>query len=804
MIRILIDAYGLNKDEPKALVIRDESQFIESRLKIRDAIHKGRDLNIIIKNKKIRKWYKSLKDYSDVKIEIVTPSSVLSQALKLVDSLSLNLPVNDSEIQELELIKKAEIHQPQTRLATRKDIESWVLSVCINECWSKKGGTLTHLSEVTSFFLLIKEYVKHPALERLIEKQKESWFNAPTSEAYKWLFVAPNDRAFLIYTWQILKDYDIPVRERILDEVTEKDRKVLKPIEEYLGQIPPCECSDDYGRKLEFSKLLEIKWKNILRSRLEYKKSEIQAKKDEVLKQKFRKIVNEAITKMSGRIAGEVDALLAFVKENMFYLSKELFNLIGAKFSLFPKQVEELRQLIPPKFPSRPMLNWDWSQISRWAIDEYFPYKKWSIQQERRDKRIEEIAETYSEWLYRQYPELKNELSPLLYGTWYRIKKYIEQGYQILWIIIDNLCWFYLEDIIEAFKKQKIFLSHEPIPCLSMLPSETRISKTALIAGKLPNQIQKEKYQNYSMLFEEFCKMADIISYRIIPPDKIEKAFKKEKIGDQVVTCGMLMNPDISAHKDFYGLERYMRTFFSSVAEDIKDFISLYSSRKFLLIVSTDHGSCIISEKIKDLAKPNGAKEESKYKRFVYIDSSDNLNEDWYFLKKDKFSLPESIAITKGYKFIGNRKPKGWVHGGMTPEETLIPHLEFYLQPFEIKPIQCSHSSAPIPIGTRKQKVEFSIRNLNDYEMSNVALFIPSHSIEMNLGKIPAKDEVVVSIEIALLKEDVIVGKDNTVTLQGFYSFDYLRGPNRGKVEVKIKIRKIIDEAETAEELFRF
>jgi|GEM_PF-2586164 len=803
MIRIRVDPYGLSKDDPAALVVRDESQFIESRLKIRDALHRRKDLNVIVKNRKIGRWYESLRDYPNIKIEIVSPSSVLSQALNLSASLSLNLPVNDPEIQELGLIEEANKHPPQTRLGTIREIESWILSVCVCECWGQKEGILTHLAEIASFFLRGEKHQRHSALERFMERQKEQWFNSHVGEAYKWLFIDSEDRSFLIYAWHILKNYDTNVKEKILDELTKNDRKVLKPIEEYLGQIPPCECSDDYGKKLEFNKLLEIKWKNILRSRLEYKKGEIQAKKDEVLKQKFRKIINEAITKMSGRIAGEVDALLVFVKENMFYLSKELFNLIGAKFSLFPKQVEELRQLIPPKFPSKPMLNWDWSQISRWAIDEYFPYKKWSIQQERQDKRIEEIAETYSEWLYRQYPELKNELSPLLYGTWYRIKKYIEKDYHILWIIIDNLCWFYLEDIIEAFKNQKIFLSNEPIPCLSMLPSETKISKTALVAGKLPNQIQQEKYQNYSTLFEEFCKMADIISYRIIPPDKIEKAFKKKKIGDQVVTCGMLMNPDISAHKDFYGLERYMRTFFSSVAEDIKDFISLYSSKKFLLIVSTDHGSCIISEKIKALAKPNGAKEESKYKRFVYIDSSDNLNEDWYFLKKDKFSLPESIAITKGYRFIGNRKPKGWVHGGMTPEETLIPHMEFCLQPFEIKPIQCFHSSAPIHIGTRKQKVELSIRNLNDYEMSNIALFIPSNSIEMNLGKIPAKDEVVVSIEIALPKEDVTIKKDNTVTLQGFYNFNCLGQPKRGEVEVKIKIRKIVDVSETAEELFK-
>jgi len=804
MISIKIDPHRLNKDEPTDLIVKEESQFIESRLKIRDALHKeGKKLNVIIKNKRIRQWYESLRDYPNIKIEIVSPSSVLSQALNLPASLYLNLPINDSEIQELELIKKAETHPPQTRLRTVKDIEGWVLSVCIGKCWSKKGGTLSHISEMVSFFLQEKEPQRHSALEKLIEKQKEQWFNSPFGEIYKWLFMAPNDNSFLIYVWQILKDYDIRVRERILDEIIESNSRDLEAVEKYLEQIPFCECSNDCKRKSEFSDLLERRWKNILRSRLEYKKTQIQAKKDEVLRQRFEKIINEAVTKMSGRILGEINALLLFVKENQFYFNRGLLNVIGAKFGLFPKQVEELNQLIPPRFPSKPTLDWDWSQISKWAISEYFPYKKWSVQQERWDKRIELVIQSYSEWLYRRYPEFKNSLSPLIYGTWYSIKRHIEEGYKILWLIIDNLCWFYLEDIIKTFEEQGLFLSSE-IPRLSMLPSETRFSKTALLAGKLPNQIPQDKYQNYSTLFEEFCKMANIPSYRIIAPDNIEKVFKKEKIGDQIVTCGMLMNPDISGHKDFYGLERYMKAFFSSVAEDIKNFISSCPFKQFLLIVSTDHGSCIIPQNIKALAKPTGLKEESKYKRFVSVDSSDNLNEDWYFLDKDKFGLPESIAIVKGYAFIGKRKPQGWVHGGMTPEETLIPHLEFSLQPIEIKPIQCYHSSSPVPVGSRKQKIELSIGNPNNYEISGVTLYIPSHSTEINIGSIPAKDEVTKSIEIALPKEKVVIAKDNSVTLQGFYSFDYLGQTKGGEVKMKIKIRKIMEASEIIDELFKF
>lgn len=800
MIRIKVDPYGLTEDDPMALVVRDESQFIESRLKIRIALHKRKDLNVITKNRKIGQWYKSLRDYLEVKIETVSPSSVLSQELNLSTSLSLNLPVSDQEIQELGLIEKAKKHSPQTRLETTREIENWVLSVCVGECWGEKGGTLTHLAEIASFFLQGEKNQRHSTLERLMDKQKEEWLNSFVGKVYKWLFTASNDRPFLIYIWQILKDYDNTVREKILDETVETNRVILEPIEKYLDRIPSIECSDNYKKKSDLNILIEMKWKNILKSTFRYKKGEIRVDKDKVLKQKLEQVINEAVTRMSGKIAGEINALSVFVKENAFYFSKKLFILIGAKFSLFPKQVEELSQLIPPEFPLEPLLDWDWSHMSKWVIDEYFRYKKWSIQRGRRDKRIEEIAETYSEWLYMKYFELKNELSPLIYGTWYRIKRYIEQGYQILWLIIDNLCWFYLEDTIKAFKEQGFFCSFEPIPCLAMLPSETEISKTALVAGKLPNQIEMDKYQNYKWLFEDFCIENNIATYKTIPPNE----FRKSKLEEHRITCCIINKLDVSSHGGFFDLEDEIRDFLRRIAEYVKDFLPPgLASRKFKLVISTDHGSCTIPQDIRGLKAPKEARIEKEHKRFVYIDSTHNLNENWYFLDKNKFGLMESIAIAKGYSFVGSRKPKGLVHGGMTPEETLVPHLEFCLQPLEIRAIQCFHVSAPIPIGTRKQKVEFEIQNPNDEKISNTILYIPSNSLEINIGTIPKRNYVTKSIEIALPKEDVIIEKDNTVTLQGFYSFNYLGQPKRGEIEVKIQIRKIVDVSGTAEELFK-
>src|SRR4030043_703146 len=105
MIIVTIDPDGLRKDTHSALIVRDASQFIESRLKIRDAIQMKKDISVVVKNRKIGQWYKSLEDYPNVEIRFISPKTVLSETLNLSNRLSINLPINDYEKKELRLIE---------------------------------------------------------------------------------------------------------------------------------------------------------------------------------------------------------------------------------------------------------------------------------------------------------------------------------------------------------------------------------------------------------------------------------------------------------------------------------------------------------------------------------------------------------------------------------------------------------------------------------------------------------------------------------------------------------------------------
>ena len=47
---------------------------------------------------------------------------------------------------------------------------------------------------------------------------------------------------------------------------------------------------------------------------------------------------------------------------------------------------------------------------------------------------------------------------------------------------------------------------------------------------------------------------------------------------------------------------------------------------------------------------------------------------DWFVLDRDHYHVPATYAVARGWRYIGTR-PQGFTHGGLTPEETIVPLL---------------------------------------------------------------------------------------------------------------------------------
>ena len=118
-----------------------------------------------------------------------------------------------------------------------------------------------------------------------------------------------------------------------------------------------------------------------------------------------------------------------------------------------------------------------------------------------------------------------------------------------------------------------------------------------------------------------------------------------------------------------------------------------------------------------------------KHGRFVKITSEEAIKtDDWYVLDMERFGLSEKYAIPMGYGYIG-RKPSGYTHGGLSPEETIVPFLKFSQKsPIKPKELNIIYKGEAILKG-RPQQIRFTIKNPNEVEVENVRLEIRKSNI---------------------------------------------------------------------------
>jgi hypothetical protein len=102
----------------------------------------------------------------------------------------------------------------------------------------------------------------------------------------------------------------------------------------------------------------------------------------------------------------------------------------------------------------------------------------------------------------------------------------------------------------------------------------------------------------------------------------------------------------------------------------------------------------------------------------------DSLNEaEWFRLAAFEFGLSYDVAIPRGFGYIG-QKPKGFTHGGLLPEETVVPL--FLLKPGVMpteEALEFRQISDPIIRG-KPQSLELAVRNKLPVDITNLEVFV--------------------------------------------------------------------------------
>lgn len=362
-----------------------------------------------------------------------------------------------------------------------------------------------------------------------------------------------------------------------------------------------------------------------------------------------------------------INESVTFFEKNPKYLDSNLMEIITPYVSNETRY--RLLKLInisfPNDIPNEP------GNVIDWFKNEYIPYREWKLSNGEfyLDEKTISIGRNFAEWYLDFYPKALNA------------KKYISfyLSQSILSNKLDHVFLLCVLDGLHILDAQKIVFqicchkgTHfaEVIKnelCFSPLPTITDFSKGALIHGAQPSLMK-----NLSSLGEDLSEVTS-------PLEKLESAKPRD------VFIWKFQEPDHTYHTknknntlmtDVDGQLNIMGEKIINIVERLGSEIPLR------IIITTDHGR-LLNFSTGDIKIPNGFEAHGRAAwgniDLVFPKSGYVIDKDIVFISKDRFGLTHDAAIILSDHTYqdkrGRKRTEGYTHGGIFPEEVLIPWI---------------------------------------------------------------------------------------------------------------------------------
>lgn len=482
-----------------------------------------------------------------------------------------------------------------------------------------------------------------------------------------------------------------------------------------------------------------------------------------------------ALSWMSGLADAELDVIEKWAKTQPQNLTNELLRYAKERFSHFPRAqsvLERLEKLIPPSMPSKPEAVWSVEKWLDWSTEEYLPYFSWTVRNNQSREMQMNLACQFEEWLIGSYPKMLLDFAaPLSLYQFSRIKELfdLKDVDVILWFIIDGLTWW-------QGRKLENFCSEQGIggirlqPTISVLPTITSISKRALVQG-YPGSVENAQPIAQMLRVRLANDAGNIQVYTQY--HELEQAFSSNfQPGLHALLYNSLdhHSHDVQGFTDNESIDGHLRLIARLIQEGFEHCIA--SGWKVKAFVSSDHGSTLLPQHTavlkvppfayvlddEDLTAQDVPDEGRKVFQRTRVCATDrspsssdlqSIKKDWHFLQKDTFSLPKQFLIPKGYAAV-ERRPKGWTHGGATPEEVIVPSIE--LQPSKIEFIEPLVKVQGFLQPGKASILQVTLGNANLFPVRVLRLSIANSTVKMKQIVVEPNASVVGEVEVLAAK----------------------------------------------------
>lgn len=333
---------------------------------------------------------------------------------------------------------------------------------------------------------------------------------------------------------------------------------------------------------------------------------------------------------------------------------------------LDPINLTRLEECLPPPVPSK--LPQDENKVLEWFEHQYLPYRRWQVNfgGEAARQIAVKHAQTFARWLLERYPRW------LLHGENLAFQKSLHLANPhtlTVCVIFDGLPAWDAEWLLQELSARipRLTLLQKSY-CYTAIPTVTGFAKEALLKGVPPRHTIETSYLG-----------------KILPDNQSPSKYLKG------VDCGQVWfwrveQPDKAYHfspKD--KRERQIRAEIHSIVTEIEKFVhEIPDSLRLNVLLTSDHGRLMNPRSIPKL---HVEEEMQAHGRAAWGNFNRNFPESGFIIDEQagfielfgkRFGTIENLRMAWNETcFRSNQRNEAYPHGGLFPEEVIVPWFVF-------------------------------------------------------------------------------------------------------------------------------
>lgn len=735
-VSITMDANRLREPSSGTLVVERIADYATACVALRSAIANKKPLAVNVRNRVIAHWigaYAATFGASSVTITDYTPRTALSEKWHTPIPAS----ISDADIMLSRLL--------DISLSSRsgQEFNDLVLSHFYGELMAHSTFPLLNMAHVLNGYDedKWKQAGCRPVVARALKERLQQWWDLGQNDSIRTLVSALRDdpgglrRDLRVY--KLLQNYPAHLGQKLLGSHWDAFRKLKVDPD-------PVDLAHDTSDVIQ-----EIKYYLTGVSDKVATLSDLQ----------------DLLQEMSGWLPEEFGFVEDLLRKNAGWISSDLLRSIEMRFSpicsRFGQTLSNLRGLIQPPFPNAPDSDWTASEWLTWVRESYMPYYSWLEAQNTQNDIIAEYAGSFADWYFANFPVLKNSHPECFaYGALYMERDRIKQADAVtLVLLIDNFNFVYFETLCQIFQAQGILRSSDA-PLFSLIPTATVVNKAALIAGTanmddvLPNGypalVAQQWHDKYGK--KKAAYLPNIGAFQAI-----------SQLNSDIYFLNFLPI-DEALHQDAQVTGRphseIIYDYLTTIAKSVANFAKQFQLEKRLgVYVISDHGSTRIARDVVNVLDKNFYKPQAEEKHHRFISVNDEkfnalpqmVEQQCYKIDRHTFDTKHNyLAARRYYRFL-TTSDSFYVHGGLMPEEVVVPFARFTLTSIVPKPPTISMPKAEFRYKPEQVFVEIGNPNSIPLEAISVRL-IGYDAQEIHLEKLAPNQKTTIQFTTVFRK----------------------------------------------------